>query len=306
MLIILDGPDGGGKTTLANNLGQPVRHFEREHTFDDYVKLMSGRWPLDETFDRCWASAAIYEAIETGRDRFTVTYRMLERLALRSRAVLVLCLPPEEVCMANWSARIDQEKFKDEKRVRQFYRAWVRFTRTHLPVLTYDYTNESFWSLTARLQRVERNHYTRYPPPVDGAGHWLPGSTVLMLGEHGTNRPFVWEHGDALWLAKRLEAAGIPERGLYWANVERPNGKPLPAKILRELRHTKVVAMGKRAADWALAHGEPCVPFANPELRRRFRHHEHYALIEELQNDENLRDHRERLLTSRDTGGHPV
>ncbi len=159
MLVILDGPDGGGKTTLAKSLGSPIIHFGREHTFDDYANIISkpGR-PLDTIFDRCWASAAIYEAIEVGTDRFLTTYRKLERFAVRHSAVFVLCLPPEEVCMANWAARPEQEKFSDQVLVRQFYHAWSKFTRTDLPMLTYDYTKESTLSLIGRLWQVKQNY----------------------------------------------------------------------------------------------------------------------------------------------------
>jgi len=101
LVIILEGPDGGGKTTLANKLsimtGYKIAHFSYPRTQDDidrmytmYVDALKSAGNV--IFDRCWYSDMVYGPVM--RDGATITYPQmfeLERLAARRGAIVVYC-----------------------------------------------------------------------------------------------------------------------------------------------------------------------------------------------------------------------
>src|SRR4051812_18522188 len=115
-LVILEGPDGAGKTTLAEQLGRRgwlVVHLGPFLQVDDdlarlYVEAMMPAilGHADVVLDRCWLSEIPYGLVmRDGDDRLGWQRRLLERLALRCRATVIRCLPPREIAKSWWTAR---------------------------------------------------------------------------------------------------------------------------------------------------------------------------------------------------------
>ncbi len=169
MLIVLDGPDGAGKTILARGLetqGFTYHHFDRETQVEDYLRLLNEPdGEMYAVFDRSWASAMIYQLRTTGVDRFAEHYQEIEAAAKRHRGIFVLCLPSLDVCMANWAKKIandpDSEKFHEAALVADFWHDWYQFQRTTLPLLTFDYVGHTPSASTARLMTFVT---AAYPP----------------------------------------------------------------------------------------------------------------------------------------------
>lgn len=98
MVIIIEGPDGSGKTTLANQLAKqnkcPIIHkcqpksAEKKRMIQEYVDTIKSN--KNVIFDRCWYSEMVYGPIM--RDASVIDfYDMyeLERLLAKSGAIII-------------------------------------------------------------------------------------------------------------------------------------------------------------------------------------------------------------------------
>jgi hypothetical protein len=296
-LIILEGPDGAGKSTLAAalgaRLGREVRHHgpylgEAEiaaRYFADVADVLGGM-PL--IVDRSWPSEPIYGAVHRGGiDRVGVNgRRVLERGALAAGAVLVRCLPPLGRCLATWRARRGDEYLRGEAQLRAVHTAYLDL-RSAVPVVDFDYTADSADDLPARLEAAA------WPNPGPGAGAWRPGESVLLVGERpNTARagdlkhrlPFASVHpgGCSAWLADRLEEAGVGEERLYWVNAYDVTGRRTDPAFIAGLAPRAVVALGRHAHAWCLDAGvdEACLSWVtHPQHHKRFYFNRPYPLV---------------------------
>lgn len=171
-VIILEGPDGAGKSTLADCLQQM--------TVYDSVHLSA---PVNETayelctrhlsavletgnhtiFDRFHVSEPIYGPVARGYDTMCDGYDAIENtLWLSTRPVLVLCMPPYTHAYKNWVKRAAKggEMLVKSEQFSRVYEGYEKaHRRTSLPVLTYDYTKfsepgEAALDLVFRLRQM--------------------------------------------------------------------------------------------------------------------------------------------------------
>jgi hypothetical protein len=135
-VLIFEGPDGAGKSTLAEavaaRLDYAVVHHgpypevtEGADLFDRYLDSMMPaiRGRCGVVLDRCWISEIPYGlAFRDGRDRLGTTLRArLEALAWVVDARIVLCLPPWRHVLANFEMRKGKEYLPDAARLRTVY-----------------------------------------------------------------------------------------------------------------------------------------------------------------------------------------
>jgi len=254
-ITVFEGPDGSGKSTLA--LKHAAATGARYVHCGPYLGVRSiGRLYLeamlpaldgyqDVVLDRCWLSEPIYGKVHRGgEDRLGVAgRRMLERVALRCGAAVVLCLPPLEACLSAFRARRGAEYLASEEALRRVWRRYDEgflavndpapdeaaervFRLTELPVLRYDYT------LCPELD-LEGLFPTLGAPPRHPAEWSSAGSLdarVILVGERPgpvkdadalRQYPFVSFSGSgcARWLTNQLAEHSISERDLLWVNA---------------------------------------------------------------------------------------
>ena len=289
-LTIFEGPDGAGKTTaavaFAEATGAVYQHFgPLKNIRQTMPRLMvEAMLPAllghqDVVLDRCWLSDRPYgEVYRGGLDRVGVASgRMLERLALRCAATVMLCMPPWETARDNFLGRLDDEFLDNEAQLRHVYDHYAKLT-TALPLTRYDYTQGPLQYSTIRSSRAHRLS-TRSAGNLD--------APVLVIGEafaelQERDPLYQWpfasfsDKGCSAWFTRQLEEAGVPEDQLLWVNAD----QPLPSTVSID---TKAVALGRAAEAYAKRHGLfSAEVYQHPQAWKRFNSHKDYPAIEAI------------------------
>lgn len=101
MIFIIEGPDGSGKTTLAEKLskqtGYPVVHRSQPKSEEEKLHMLRGYVDAIEAgkniiFDRCWYSEMAYGPVM--RDESVITYPemyLLEEKLAKHGAMIIYC-----------------------------------------------------------------------------------------------------------------------------------------------------------------------------------------------------------------------
>jgi thymidylate kinase len=276
MIVILEGPDGGGKTTLAERLRQllqkdrmthvvkhgPYADMNTEDLCRTYFRSMTQALTYDDhvIMDRSWLSEPIYGAVyRDGKDRIDMPRRrMLERVALSRGAVVVHCQPDLSLCVDTFRMRKGEEYLDNTEQLGAVYEAYETLPqRTCLPVVHYDYEKDTLEALVASV--MGRSTSNR----ASGGGAFKQGN-ILMLCDRGprTNMrasaaiiPFINfldNDGPSRMLAETLEREDVPESDLYWINTQTYEGTPTDAAFVEVLQPIKVFALGNNAYTWAI------------------------------------------------------
>ena len=107
-IIIIDGPDAVGKTTLAKELMKRVPNTKYLHLiyrwkdkiFDYHTAAMklAGKWAMTHNviIDRWWPTEACYASVYRNTSAWPLQGRFHERLSLKYGAVYVICLPDRD------------------------------------------------------------------------------------------------------------------------------------------------------------------------------------------------------------------
>jgi len=273
-VIIIEGPDGSGKTTLAQSLARIYNAtyvHQGPYGDDPFLEALLTVYnrPGPIVLDRAHIGEQVYGPLYRGGDMLGhARRRMLERYLLARQAVVVSCEPPYPTCEANWQAGRErgEEMFDDAAR---HYIEWAKFTsiqstaqtpataimtdavRTELPLVAYNYTTDSLNDLLTRLVNA-RTPWNGGP----GVGCFEQG-TVLLVGGRPSRRtkpftfPFIAREGTSPWLAALFEQWGVPEADLYWINAMTPDGLETDGRFAGLLWPSRVVAMGDEAQRWA-------------------------------------------------------
>lgn len=305
-IIILEGPDGGGKSFAAQQLLRTTGARYVHCGAFRHVKKNLARFYVDAMLpallgydtvilDRCWLSEVPYGfGFRHGAVRLTVSdRRMLERLALAGGAKVILCLPPWENVLATWQSRKGEEYLKTRDQLAEVYHQYENL-RTDLAVTVYDYTQSAEGVVTVP-------NPGRFDHVVPWAAGLAEAQTVLVGESFGEPRehdsfwqwPFVSfsSTGCSRWLTQCLEAWGVPERELAWINADQLD--EVGARWLRfgaggdrvsnPMNHPRrVVALGAKAHRTLDRFKVPHHTVPHPQAWKRFHVGEVYPLHDVL------------------------
>lgn len=245
-VFILEGPDGGGKSTLAGStlfMGEQKDHCGPP-VGDPYVQY----WGLvyDRVFglmqrnvwvcDRLHLGEHVYGPIFRGEDRLTFARsRIIDRMLLAHKTVVVLCIPSEETTIENF--RLAKKLGKDEmpERIDQIVavrNAYLNLIgKFHLEHVVYDYqieTQDQLFErcLTKMATMVNKGH---------GIGRWAAGN-VVVITDRDADPP----------LNESLDFFGVPEQRLYWLTLEQFSRDP---RQVADMRAHKVITFGSAASE---------------------------------------------------------
>lgn len=151
--IIVEGPDGAGKTTLIGSLismmnatcfhngAYPGETVIVQHYLGQLCYSRMYPWKT-AILDRSWYAEPIYgAAMRNGADRISLLERNdLENFARDLRAVMILCLPPFEVCRLAWAARATEGKeyLDQEAKLKMVYAGYEKMN-PGLPMMRFNY-----------------------------------------------------------------------------------------------------------------------------------------------------------------------
>jgi predicted ATPase len=280
-VIILEGPDGSGKTTLANHLvncygfkyeheKQPKATWTSRDLFSHYVQTLyraqRARQPV--VLDRHYLGETIYGPVMRNRSLLTAGQVILiERLVRAGGTRVIVCLPPWGTVVANWQAKQCDYVTQPEK-LRDIYERYLHeFTSSHDQLLeSYDYTRGHEIMLSSRL---------KLPPGVIGS----PTADVLLVGERvntnltSTDWAFFAETGSSGFLNQTIIRAGLTEDRIALVNAFPPHehdSKNLVDIIthLPKLRH--IIALGKTTARACENQGIKHTTLPHPSYVKRF------------------------------------
>ena len=149
MIVILEGPDGSGKTTLAHRLmatfGMMYAHEGPTPEFpepDAYYcgELWSHRFD-NIVFDRFALGERVYGPILRGQDRLGDRgWATLQGLISQFDVLQLVCLPPPNICLEHWTSRPHEEFIKKRDLFLHSYATFAYFTMYDLVLEPYDWT----------------------------------------------------------------------------------------------------------------------------------------------------------------------
>lgn len=150
MIIIIEGPDGSGKTSLANQLsrqtGYPIIHRSSPKT-EEEKKQMLAEYLLtiksnkNVIFDRCWYSEMVYGPVM--RDDSVISFPgmyELERMLAKTGAIVIYCTGPEPALWMRCTKRgEDYITCRDDfKEIHARYEELMSVPH-YIPVVRYEY-----------------------------------------------------------------------------------------------------------------------------------------------------------------------
>lgn len=294
-LVILEGPDGAGKTTLAKKICQDL---DAEYVHSGPLKVVKRGLPRmyieamlpamlglrNVVMDRCWLSEMPYGiAFRHGEDRLTkASVAMLERAALRCGGELIMCIPPWGHVSANYASHHEDEMLENENQLKLVYDIYLSTqARTCLNTTTYDYTNPDW-------QKFVPDNTPEHFKDIRTAGNL--NANVVLVGESFASQkdddpfyqlPFMsfTNNGCSSWLANGLIEAKISERNLLWVNADELD---VWTAATLELSTRHLVALGAEAEAKLKVLGLKFTKMNHPQSWKRFRSSEQYPLFDYL------------------------
>lgn len=228
--IILEGPDGSGKTTLARSLnergykyirnGPPTEEEERD-PLGWWIRQLLAVGDEKVVFDRLHLSHLIYGSTMRGQCESNETHELLlERYINAIGGQVVLCLPPWRIVFKNWLDNIPAEYVQSPDKLRIIYELYLELLYKRRPYLWFDYTRQRLKQFTSSLI-VAENYMLR-------EGYvGSPAARFVFVGERCTDEtklPFMSMKGSAGYLHECIMAAGYEEHEIAFTNAVSPTG----------------------------------------------------------------------------------
>lgn len=289
MIIILEGPDGSGKTTLAKQLVEsgfkyhhegPPRNPDMLFVYGSKLKEIydaGGNWVLD----RFHLGENVYGPLVRGKSLLggEEGLRVMNRLIRAVGATVVICLPDYETCRENWRANHKLEYLKDEEKYRKVWQAYFTFVLSGEYKL-FNYRINTIQQLVANLD---------FPNVVPFRGKLIgnPRAKFLFVGEKSNwktlDLPFFSQAGSSSYLNNALWDAGYQEHEMAFVNALDLNRRPNPTLVAAKLYFPAIIACGEVAAKYCPHH----VKIAHPAYWKRFHSKSREVYVEQLRDIRN-------------------
>lgn len=315
-IIIFEGADGTGKTTLANwlvrNCGAVYMHMT--HRFMDKMFLyhtaaLHRAVELSKTrlvvIDRLWLSEEIYARTFRNNTAWPQHGRMFERVFQRFGVLTVLCLGGEQHAARFQALRKDRkEMFNSMQEVNRRYEDLCFGAEISKPInyCEQQTNNGGLWPsrnvlsfkmekepsiylfLTGALEQLNLlQGQISFPTDQQNLVGNVIDPKILFVGDKTNGRyarlawPFHAEGGGSRYLVEQLAQINFDEQQACWINIHGPLGKELISKILT--KGPRVVVFGQAAAKtYRKLFNRSFVALPHPQFANRFHHLDDYFL----------------------------
>lgn len=305
-VIILEGPDGGGKTTLAKKLvseGFEYRHEGPPPVGTDliahYLRILNDSLesPNNVVHDRLWLGERIYGPVARGVDRIGPMGQVLFERLHRSKYIdQYICSPGYELAKVNYGEKIKEKDdyLKCFDNWTSVYSAYQHHVSTS-SIKEFNYSKDSWESI---LHRPEGEIQRTLPKGTIGSSD----AKYLFVGDRPNHPsidvPFFALTGSSGYLNSAITALDLGEENLAFSNATSPKGEihSLSTIVRRLPKLEHIFLMGNVAKQWYMdqrikeesrhcrAHLVP-----HPSYLKRFRGHNPEVMADifrkELQED---------------------
>lgn len=281
MLIVIEGPDKTGKTTLAKaistELGYEYKHFSapKGSPADEYIDfLLNLKRPT--VCDRFHLGELVYGPMFRGKAGITpLELATIERVMRLKQTILIHAVTPIDTANTRLVKSTEHEVVNVVQNI-QAARGFAEvMPKTNAgPVLKYD--GSSITALHAIIDEVVGllREYGETLDPADYTGiGTVTGSKIVFVGEQ-VNKNVTWrglpfDRGFASqFLLDTFQAARVPEKAVYLCNADKLTKKE--ALTLKFTGWTRFVALGAKASDKLARLGIRAYDLAHPQFIKRF------------------------------------
>ena len=277
MIILLEGPDKAGKTTLAQNLmtslvdtGKNVRLLRRgpiqNDVFTEYLR------PLDDLIGKSADTIYILDRWHVGELIYGPLLRDESQLTLAQAAYLEMVLQSFGCYFMHYSQRVDRlEQRWDERPDSLIKREWLAIIHSKY----YGYTARKIHWTTLIGNWDTYTFDVKYPSPLPGRYIGPIRPVVLLLGDRRNRSDYVWpfvpgRQTSGHWLMNALMAANINHMQVGVVNASELSTENLET-LWYTLGRPPVVTLGKQAERaWGMTGLPDPTKLHHPQYMRRF------------------------------------
>lgn len=302
-VFVLEGPDGVGKTTLAEALCKelgakylhltyrwPKKMFMYHQAAMEYVLRVAQTRPV--VLDRWWPSEIAYANAYRNGSKWPMAYRMFEKVALRHNFSYVMCLPSNKKKYLEHYNLLKgrREEMYDEGMERvydEFNFMWGNYFNHRANCFRYDFFlqgNDIESVVQSLLEMNADNLFSQNtgqsiihcnPKFLNATGDYGQAK-YLLIGDQSkpkTRRktwPFFEYGNSSLWLAEALHILNVPEYELMFMNAVYPENQDYTNWLAHFFGSLHVVAMGDTAKQFCDRLNIQAVKIRHPQYYRRF------------------------------------